>query len=167
MHYSMGFQRNLGIIHAHLRLICGNLNAHLFNRHVIDNPTYICSNEIENCEHFFLSLPYVHSTRWKYFSQCKRTKFGNGCLITVNLLLFGRPNEDLSEVINRHLLILVESFISESNRFAVWFRKIICNWYSYYICDTCWTCDFVSERMEKVFVTLIFFLPCLILFLLK
>lgn len=110
-----GFSRKLGIIHAQFRMNCSNLNGHLFSLHVIDDPTCICSNEIENCEHFFFHCHMYIAQRENFLASIREVC--NGCPITVNLLLFG--NEDLSEVINLQLFALVETFIFDSNRFVI------------------------------------------------
>jgi len=49
-----GIDRRLSVIHAQLRMKCSNLNSHLFNLHVVDNPFCNCSvNVIEDKLSFF------------------------------------------------------------------------------------------------------------------
>ena len=35
------------------RMQCNNLKGDLHSLHVVDDPVCICSNQTENCEHFF------------------------------------------------------------------------------------------------------------------
>ena len=46
-----------------MRLKCGNLNAHLYSLHVIDDATCICGNVVEDCKHFFFQCPYYVAQR--------------------------------------------------------------------------------------------------------
>ena len=56
--------RKLSIIHSRLRMLCSELNDHLFSHiHVIDNPSCWCGNPCENNKHFFLDCPQYQNER--------------------------------------------------------------------------------------------------------
>ena len=50
--YSLG-DRKAGIHHARMRMKCSALNDHLFKNHVIESPTCMCGNDIEDTAHYF------------------------------------------------------------------------------------------------------------------
>jgi hypothetical protein len=110
-----GIIRKLGIIHAQFRMKCSSLKADLFKLHVIDDPTCICSNNIEDCDHFFFHCHMYISLRVSFLADL--TNICNGIPITTNLLLFG--SDQLSEENNRIIFSRVESFIMNSGRFVV------------------------------------------------
>ena len=109
-----GINRKLGVIHAQFRMKCSNLKAHLFQLHVVDDPYCICSNQIENCEHFFFHCHLYFSFRDQFLASLRLICNDNP--ITTELLLFG--SDELSYEKNRQIFELVESFIDESSRFV-------------------------------------------------
>ena len=82
-----GINRKLSIIHAQFRMKFSNLKADLFQRHLVDDPMCICSNQIENCEHFFFHRSLYTTQRRDMLSQLRL--LSNGLAITTDLLLFG------------------------------------------------------------------------------
>jgi len=109
-----GFVRKLGIIHAQLRMKCSNLKADLFRLHVIDDPICICSNEIEDCNHFFFHCHMYIVLRVQFLSDLRN--ICDGLPINVDLLLHG--SEHLCDEDNMNIFSCVENFIHESGRFA-------------------------------------------------
>ena len=61
-----GIKRKQGVIHSQFRMQCSNLKADLYRLHVVDDPVCTCSNQMENCEHFFFRC-YLHATQRVYF----------------------------------------------------------------------------------------------------
>ena len=57
-----GIKRKLLVIHSQFRMQCSNLKRDLHSLHVVDDPVCICSNQIENCEHFFFHC-YLYATQ--------------------------------------------------------------------------------------------------------
>ena len=58
--YSYG-RRKCSIIHSRLRMGCSELNAHLYNYQVIENPKCPCRDDYEDSFHYFL---YVQQFLW-------------------------------------------------------------------------------------------------------
>ena len=58
--YSYG-KRNRNIIHSRLRMSRRELNARLYNYHVIENPTCACGDDNEDSCHYFF---YVQHLLW-------------------------------------------------------------------------------------------------------
>ena len=54
--YNYG-KRKLNVIHAQMRMCCSNLKAHLYLLHVVDDPLCVCSQGVEDNEHFFFVCP--------------------------------------------------------------------------------------------------------------
>ena len=54
--YEIG-TRKLSIVHAQLRMHCSNLKSHLYELHVIDQPTCICGYRKEDARHYLLFCP--------------------------------------------------------------------------------------------------------------
>ena len=110
-----GVKRKLGVIHAQFRMKCSNLKSDLKELHVIDDPTCICSGQIENCEHFFFHCHLFTAERINFLTQlrwlCKDIR------ITTKLLLYG--NEDLCVEDNCQIFALVEKYILETGRFVI------------------------------------------------
>ena len=108
-----GTSRKLAIIHAQFRLRCSNLKADLSSLHVIDDPFCICSNQIEDCEHFFFHCNLYRVQRVTFLQKLNR--ICTGVTITTDLLLYG--NDMLAKDINSQIFALVETYILESERF--------------------------------------------------
>ena len=109
-----GCNRRLSVIHAQLRMKCSNLNSDLFGLHVADSSNCICSNSVENCEHFFFKCTLFTVERVDLFRKIRDIYKGD---ITSNLLLYGDENQ--SVVCNQQIFRLVETFIQVSGRFPV------------------------------------------------
>ena len=57
-------------------MLCSNLNAHLYNLHVVDNPFCLCSNSIvEDCKHFFFECPLYNVQRMKLIDNVMKSLF--------------------------------------------------------------------------------------------
>ena len=108
-----GINRKLGIIQSQFRMVCSNLNAHLYNLHVVDNPFCLCSNTIvEDCKHFFFECPLYNIQRVKLIDNVM--KLTN---VSLEVLLYG--DEDISFKDNKEIFAHVEKYIEESERFAL------------------------------------------------
>ena len=107
--YNYG-QRKFNVIHSQLRMKCSNLKAHLTSLHVIDDPTCICNNGIEDSFHFFLSCPLYNNDR--------RTLVDRISVITnatIDIILYGDSEKSLEE--NQEIFCAVHQYIESSNRF--------------------------------------------------
>ena len=62
----IGMQK-YNLIHAQLRMNCGDLNVHLSNFHANNNPACLCSHSIEDTANFFLLCRLIISA--KYMTQ--------------------------------------------------------------------------------------------------
>ena len=109
-----GIKRKLGVIHSQFRMQCSNLKGDLHSLHVVDDPVCICSNQIENCEHFFFHC-YLYATQRVAFLA--RLREICSVDITTDLLLFG--SNELDSDVNCQIFELVESYIYESGRFVI------------------------------------------------
>ncbi len=108
-----GVIRKLGIIHAQFRMRCSNLKADLFRLHVADDPRCICSNDIEDCEHFFFHCSLYTAERGKLMAQIQL--LCNNVAITTDLLLYG--SAELTCEMNKQIFVIVETYIDETGRF--------------------------------------------------
>ena len=111
-----GITRRLGVIHAQFRMRCSNLNDHLFSLHVIDSPNCICSNQIENCEHFFFHCRLYHDYRKYFLDNIVESLHRTNITVTTKLLLFG--SDRLPYATNMNIFVHVEKYIHDSGRFA-------------------------------------------------
>ena len=109
-----GIKRKLGVIHSQFRMQCSNLKGDLHSLHVVDDPVCMCSNQIENCEHFFFHC-YLYATQRVAFLA--RLREICSVDITTDLLLFG--SNELDSDVNCQIFELVESYIFESGRFVI------------------------------------------------
>ena len=107
--------RKLNIIHCQLRLQCSDLNAHLYKLHVVETPNCICSNSVEDPNHFFFTCHLYNNQRIHLFTQLRQ--LFPYMIFTVEVLLFGSKN--LSTEQNQELCQLVEMYLLESSRFRV------------------------------------------------
>ena len=103
--------RKINIIHSQLRMKCSNLNAHLYNLHVIDSPKCSCSYRVEDENHFFLECPL-------YFTQrlVLRNIVSNISNFNVQTLLFG--DETIGSDDSLKILVAVHDFIKDTERFV-------------------------------------------------
>ena len=92
-----GIKRKLGVIHPQFRMQC-NLKGDLHSLHVVDDPVCICSNQIENCEHFFFHC-YLYATQRVAFLALLREICSVD--IATDLLLFG--SNELDTDVNCHI----------------------------------------------------------------
>ena len=91
-----------------LRLECSSLNHHLFKKNLVESP--LCSRGAsETTFHFLLSCVRYNDLRQQYFS-------GLGLPVTVEILLNGNPNENVS--VNNNIFRRVQLYILATKRFA-------------------------------------------------
>ena len=107
--YNYG-DRKWNIIHSQIRLICSNLNAHLFALHVLDEPICSCGFDVEDNSHFFFSCPLYQTDRQILFNEINKI-----CDVSLDILLYG--HEDLSLDENQKIFSHVHKYIKNSNRF--------------------------------------------------
>ena len=104
--------RKVGLIHAQLRMNCSNLNAHLYELHVVDQPTCYCGYRYEDARHYLLFCPLYNDLR-----ELLITFFDEHNLhLNVKTLLYGIKDESLE--LNLQIFELVHFFISQSERFS-------------------------------------------------
>ena len=108
-----GKSRKASISHAQFRLNCSNLNFHLFCLHVLDNPHCVCSNKVEDCEHFFFQC-YMHNQAREIFIE-HLNQLCTNVEINTDLLLYG--SDMFTREDNIKLFSLVENYIIETGRF--------------------------------------------------
>ncbi|MCP3892815.1 MAG: hypothetical protein GY702_28655, partial [Desulfobulbaceae bacterium] len=101
------------IKHAQLQLQCSKLNSHLFALHVMESPSCLCGNNLEDNVHFLLQCPLFHTCRAKML-QTARNVIGDQTLVNVEILLHSLKDVDYK--INERIFEAVHQFISESNR---------------------------------------------------
>ena len=110
--YMYGINRRLNLIHSQLRMNSSNLNEHLYGLHVINSPLCsVCVNKIENCYHYFFVCPLFNRQRRQLFSKLLELLPS----IELDVLLLGRNN--LSDEINKEILIHVEKYLLDSKHF--------------------------------------------------
>ena len=107
-----GISRKASIIHSQFRLKCSNLKSDLFGLHVIEDPFCICSNQVENCNHFFFHCHLHTLPRARLFDQLR---LECNVEITTDLLLYG--SDFLSKDCNKKIFALVEEYILQTGRF--------------------------------------------------
>ena len=103
-------KRKANLIHSQLRMHCSNLNGHLASLHVIDDPTCICLNGVEDNEHFFLDCHLYYTYRLKLINVVN--ELGN---FTLDTLLYGDENLDTEQ--NCIIFQAVHDYIMDSGRF--------------------------------------------------
>ena len=91
---------------------CSNLKSDLHRLHVINDQLCLCSESVEDCQHFLLHCNLYSAERKKMMEQLSALI---DVTITTNLLLYG--SKDLSSEINIKIFAFVESFILETGRF--------------------------------------------------
>ena len=102
--------RKFNVIHAQLRMECSNLRAHLCQLHVIDDPTCICSNAVEDNEHYFLNCPLYYVQRQKLFDTITP-------ITELNIDIILNGTSELSYNNNIAIIDAVHEYIKESDRF--------------------------------------------------
>ena len=103
--------RELSIKHAKMRMLCSNLNDHLFSHiHVIDNPACPCGYIRENNKHFLLECNLYNNERTDMFAALQNIGFEPN----LNNLLYG--NEQYSEQCNTQAFNIIHNFIKETGR---------------------------------------------------
>ena len=102
--------RKFNVIHAHLRMNCSNLNAHLQSLHVIDSPVCVCSRSIEDTAHFFFYCPLYYTQKLALQNIVSRfTEF------KLETLLLGDKNLDNAD--NITIILAVHDYIKDSESF--------------------------------------------------
>ena len=112
--YSVGDRRS-SVIHARLRMGCSNLNQHLFNLHVTDDPGCICGYRSENSSHYLLHCPLYGRERNIRDAQLFNLDFLSAINIDEDLLLFGSDELTLDQ--NALITSIVKSYLNSTSRF--------------------------------------------------
>ena len=103
----------MNIVLARLRMNCSNLNGHLFNLKLTDNPSCPCGYFFEDSVHFFFYLSIVHTGKphlHNYVSRLARN-------FNLSVLLHGSPNLGTQD--NASIIKSVILFIKATMRFAL------------------------------------------------
>ena len=104
--------RKLSIIHARMRMLCSDLNDHLFSHiHVVDNPACKCGHPRENNKHYLLECCLYVNERTELLNKLAQLGFTP----TLSNLLNG--NERYSAVINEQAFYHIHDYINATNRF--------------------------------------------------
>ena len=96
------------ILHNRIRLECSSLNAHLYRKNIVPEPTCQCGG-FESSDHFFFVCPIFVDARSRYLPA-------NLNNFTTGDLLVGMVNKTNHE--NEALFMQAQEFIVESGRFA-------------------------------------------------
>ena len=106
-------ERKWSMIHSRLRLLCSELNDHLFSHlHVIDDPSCPCGNGRETAKHFLLECPLFTNERTIMLSDINSI----GIPPSLSNLLYGC--DKYSVELNVKLFESVQNFLKSSERFA-------------------------------------------------
>ena len=103
--------RKWSLIHSQMRMKCSNLNSHLYELHVIDEPTCICGYRKEDVRHYFLFCPLYDGIRDLLLNYLHDHNFP----ININSLLYGVDGESFKS--NSLLFETIHQFIELSQRF--------------------------------------------------
>ena len=103
--YSYG-KRKCNIIHSRLRLGCSELNAHLNNNHLIENPKCACGDDSVDSFHYFFVCPAYAVERDVLLNTVSTI---SGCTITT--VLYGSKACTLEEncIIFKHVHTFIET----------------------------------------------------------
>ena len=104
--------RTLSILHAKMRMLCSNLNDHLYSHiHVVDSPKCQCGFQRENNKHFLLDCPLFINERQDLLNKLTAISFQP----TVSNLLYG--NKEYTDECNIQAFNHIHDFIKQSGRF--------------------------------------------------
>ena len=109
-------ERRLSVIHTQLRVGFSNLNYHLHQRNLCENPACSCGHSVEDPDHYFLFCNQYRPIRVKMINAISEMLVGSGIKISLELLLKG--HQQLSEEENTKVFREVQLFIYDSNRFS-------------------------------------------------
>ena len=107
--YSYG-KGKCNIIHSRLRMGCSELNAHLYNYHVIENPKCACGDDYEDSFHYLFACPAYAVERDVLLNTVSTI---SGC--TIATVLYGSKSCTLEE--NCTIFKHVHTFIETTKRF--------------------------------------------------
>ena len=96
------------ILHTRIRLECSSLNAHLYRKNIVPEPTCQCGG-FESSYHYFFICSIFVDARTRYLPA-------NLNNLTTRDLLFGMENKTNHE--NEALIMKVQEFIVKSGRFT-------------------------------------------------
>ena len=104
-------KRETSVKHAKLRMLCSNLNDHLFSYiHVIDTPSCICGHVRENNRHYLLDCPMYYAERNEMLNELQ----GIGFQANLQNLLYG--NSQYSDECNIQAFDIIQKFINATDR---------------------------------------------------
>ena len=82
-------KRRLSVIHTQLRVGFSNLNYHLHQRNLRENPACSCGHSVEDSDHYFLFCNQYRPKRVKMINAISEMLVGPGIKISLELLLKG------------------------------------------------------------------------------
>lgn len=90
---------------------CSSLSAHLYNMHIIDDPSCPCGHEYEDCLHcLIMQCPLFIRARTVFMNTINTISTWN-----LNILLYG--DDKLSIDNNKLIVEAVHRYLSETGRF--------------------------------------------------
>ena len=105
--------RRIAIVHARMRMLCSELNDHLFSHiHVVDSPVCKCGHHRENNKHYLLDCPLYINERTEMLNHLANIKFKP----TVSNLLNG--SDAYSSVLNVQAFGYIHDYIKATKRFS-------------------------------------------------
>ena len=102
--------RKISTIMAKLRMKCSNLNAHLFQLKLIDDPSCKCGYFFEDSIHFFFVCPLYNGPR-----TILHNLVGPHAAFTLHTLLYGCT--DLGFDLNKSIYLGAIKYINDTKRF--------------------------------------------------
>ena len=104
-------ERLLSVKHAKLRMLCSNLNDHLYSHiHVIESPMCPCGHIRENNRHFLIDCMLYNVERNIMFAKLQEIGFEPN----LNNLLYG--NSDYSLECNLQAFDIIQEYIQSTGR---------------------------------------------------
>ena len=105
--------RKLTILHSKLRMLCSELNDHLYSHiHVVDSPACPCGYHRENNKHYFLECPLFINERVVLLNNLSQLEFRP----TVANLLHG--GKTYTDECNTKAFKYIQEYISATGRFT-------------------------------------------------
>ena len=105
-------ERKVAVVHARLRMKCSILNAHLYENHVIPEPSCSCGHSYEDVLHYFFICPLYNNSRQKLHET-----ISNYATFNIHTILYGRDN--LPQQCNHVIFDAVFLYIKETQRFKL------------------------------------------------
>ena len=104
-------RRDISVKHAKLRMLCSNLNDHLFSHiHVVESPSCPCGHVRENNKHYLLECHMFYAERNVMLNELQ----GIGFQPSLQNLLYG--NSQYSDECNIQAFDIIQNFIHVTGR---------------------------------------------------